>query len=267
MRHFTIRHLIFLIMLLAVTIPLFLNVRLSHAVSDETITAYANIDSLPPASIVLVSFDFEASSYPEIRPLAEALLNHCFTKNLHVIGVSLFAEGTALGAQLLSDIAVRHGRRYGNDYVYLGYRPQYQAAILALGQSISKEFPTDYYDLKISDMILLKEVDNYSRIALVISIADGSMPTYWVDYAVTQYHVKFETALTATMATSFYPYLSSGQISGMVAGIKGAAEYELLAKQAGAGSRGLFAQSIAQIVVLAVIVAGNIVDLRRKRQL
>ena len=53
------------------------------------------------------------------------------------------------------------------------------------------------------------------RSRLVISITDGGMPTYWVDYAVTRYHARLQTVLTATMATSFYPYVSSGQIQGI----------------------------------------------------
>jgi hypothetical protein len=260
------RHLIFLIVLLAVAVPVIFNVKLSHTSSPETRQVYAAIDSLPTAGAVLVSFDFEASSFAEVRPLAEAMIRHCFRKNLRIIGVSLFAEGTALGEQVLSDVARREKKSYGSNYVYLGFRPQYTSAILALGESIIKEFPSDYFGAPTATMPVLAGVTNYGQIAAVISIADGGMPTYWVDYAVTPHRVKLLTALTATMATSYYPYLSSGQIAGIVAGLKGAAEYEDLLGETGAGGRGLFAQSVSQVVILLVIVAGNVVEYFGRRR-
>lgn len=261
------RHLLFAVVLVAVGLPLIFNIKLTHTASPETRQAFANIDSLSAGSVILMSFDFEASSYAEIKPLAEAMIEHCFQKHLHIVGLSLFAEGTALGEQLLSRIAKERSKAYGSDYVYLGFRPQHTSAILAMGESIIKEFPVDYFGSSTADMPILAAVADYSQIAMVISIADGGMPTYWVDYAVTRYRVKLQTALTATMATSFYPYLSSGQIVGLVAGLKGAAEYEQLLGQSSGGGRGMFAQSVSQIVILLVIVAGNVVEyVNRKRR-
>ena len=93
---FSARHLIFLAVLLAVTVPLLLDVRLTHTASDETKRFYANIDSLPSGSVMLISFDFEASAFAEIKPLAEVVLRHCFRQNLRVIGLSLFAKALRL---------------------------------------------------------------------------------------------------------------------------------------------------------------------------
>lgn len=262
---FAARHLVFLAVLLAATVPLMLNIPLTHSASDETKRFYANIDSLPSGSVVLISFDFEASAFAEIKPLAEAVIRHCFRQNLRVIGLSLFAEGTALGEQTLSRIAREKGRTYGTDYVHLGFRPRYDFAILAIGESLLREFPTDYFGAATTAMPVLSGVTNYDQIATVISITDGGMPTYWVDYAVTRYHARLQTVLTATMATSFYPYVSSGQIQGLIAGLKGAAEYELLLGESGGGGRGLLAQSVSQIAILGIIIAGNVVGYLGRR--
>jgi hypothetical protein len=263
---FSTRHLIFLAILLAVAIPLLLNTRLTHTASDETRRFHSNIDSLRAGSVVLISFDFEASAFAEIKPLADALIRHCFHKNLRVVGLSLFAEGTALGEQTMAVIARERNKTYSVDYVYLGFRPQYTSAILAIGESLPAEFPTDYFGAPTAAMPILTGVNNYDQIAMVISITDGGMPTYWVDYAVTRYHARFQAALTATMATSFYPYVSSGQILGIVAGLKGAAEYETLLDESGGGGRGLLAQSVSQLAILAIIIAGNVVDYVKRRR-
>lgn len=261
----TSRRLVFLIVLLSVAVPLLFNADLTHSATPETKQVYANIDSLTEGSLILVSFDFEASSLPEVRPLAEAILNHALRNGLRVVGVSLFAEGTALGEQMLTQAAVKAGKRYGHDYAYLGFRPQYTAAILGMGESISQEFPLDYFGAPLSTLPIFARVSNYDQIATVVSVADGSMPTYWAEYAVAPYGVSLQVALTATMATAYYPYLESGQIKGLLAGLKGAAEYELLLGNPGGGKRGLFALSISQAVLILIIVAGNIGDWRRRR--
>lgn len=259
------RHIIFLIVGIAVALPIVFNIRLGGTVTPETRQVFANIDSLAPGSIVMVSFDFEASSFAEVRPLADVIVKHAFDKNLRVVALSLFAEGSALGEQLLMKIAQESGKVYGTDYVYLGFRPQYQAAILAMGESIKNEFPLDYHGAATTSLPLMAEVDNYGDIALVTSVADGSMPTYWVEYAVTPHRVKLQSLLTATMATSFYPYLASGQISGIAAGLKGASEYESLLGVDGAGARGLFAQSVSQFAIVLLIIAGNVFERWRRR--
>ncbi|MFH2054438.1 MAG: hypothetical protein ABIJ61_00645, partial [bacterium] len=99
------RHLIFLLILLAAAIPLLLDIKLHHSATSETRQAFANIDSLPAGSIIMISFDFEASAMPEVGPLAMSMINHCFKNDLYIVGVSLFAEGTALGEQMLQKAA------------------------------------------------------------------------------------------------------------------------------------------------------------------
>lgn len=259
------RKLVFIAIAAAVILPLLFNVALDTSVTPETQRVYANIDSLQSGSVIMISFDFEASSFAEVRPLAEVIIKHAFDKNHRIIALSLFAEGTALGSELLRTIAQEQGKIYGIDYAYLGFRPQYQMAILSMGESIVREFPRDYFGDTSADLQLLQLVQNYGQVAQVISIADGSMPTYWIEYAVTPHHVNFQAIVTASMATSFYPYLASGQIKGIAAGLKGAAEYESLLHTHGAGSRGLFAQAVSQLAVVLIIILGNIVERSRRK--
>ncbi len=258
------RQIVFLVVALAVTLPVLLQLHPANEPSDETRNFFAAIDSLPAGATILVSFDFEASAYAEIKPLGDALVRHAFARNVRILGLSLFAEGTALGAQLLQSAADEAGKTYGVDYAFLGFRPQFRSAILALADTITKEFPSDYYGRRSAGLPLLREVVNYDNLAFVVSLADGSMPTYWVEHAVLPYKVRLLTMLTATMATSFSPYISSGQIVALASGLKGAAEYETLLKQPAAGARGMFALSVAQIVIVLIIVAGNVADHRRR---
>jgi hypothetical protein len=258
------RQVIFILIALSVAIPLVIKIGLPNEVTSEVMAVYEEIDQLDSGSVVLVSFDHEASSLPEIKPMAQAVLRHCFAKKLRVVGLALLAEGTAIGEQILRQTAEEYGAIYGEDYVFLGFRPQYQAAILGMGEDIKRVFPEDYNNDPLARLPLMRKVKNYRDISLIISVADGDMPTWWVDYAVSRYHKKLACASTAVMATSFYPFLSAGQMVGLIGGLKGAAEYEMLIKKPGMGQRGMDAQSVCHLVIILLVVAGNVGYFMRK---
>jgi hypothetical protein len=252
------RQVIYILILAAIIIPLFLPLGLRLRVSQEVERSYNSIEKLPSGSTVIVSFDFEASTVAETKPLAQAILRHLFSKDISVISLSMLAEGTGLGYRFLSEIAEEYHRQYGEDYIFLGFRPQYQATILGLGEDFSRVFPKEYSGRELSEFPLTQLARDYDDVQLVVSIADGDLPQYWVDYAQTRYQKKILAAVTAVMATSYYPYLASGQFSGLVGGLKGAAEYETLIDRPDLGTKGMEAQSMAHLVIIALIIAGNL---------
>jgi hypothetical protein len=127
-----------------------------------------------------------------------------------------------------------------------------------MGEEIKRVFPQDYTNNPLEQIPMMKNIRNYDDVDLIISVADGDMPISWVDYAVSRYHKKVACATTAVMATSFYPFLSSGQMIGLVGGLKGAAEYEILIKKPGMGQRGMDAQSVCHLVIILLVIVGNI---------
>lgn len=260
------RRVIFVLVALSVAVPLIVKIGLPSKVTKEVKQVYQEIEALKQGSPVLVSFDHEAASLPEIKPMAEAILRHCFSKNLKVLGLALLAEGTAIGDEIMRDVAQEYGKEYGEDYVFLGFRPQYMAAILGMGEDIQRVFPEDYRGNSTDELLVMKELKNYEDIPLIISVADGDMPTYWINFAGARYHKKIGIAVTAVMATSFYPFLDSGQLVGLVGGLKGAAEYEILIQKPGMGSKGMDAQSMAHLMILVLVLLGNITFLMNRQK-
>lgn len=251
------RQLIFILIAFSVAIPLVIKLGLPNEVTREVRQVYDEIDQLDSASAVIISFDHEASSIPEVKPMAVAILRHCFSKDLKVIGLALLAEGTAIGDGILREVAKEYHKEYGEEYLFLGFRPQYHAAILGMGEDIKRVFPQDYKNISLDKIRMMEDIKDYQDISLIISVADGDMPAYWVDYAVSRYHKKVSAAVTAVMATSFYPFLASGQITGLLGGLKGAAEYEILIKKPGMGQRGMDAQSVSHLVIILLVILGN----------
>jgi hypothetical protein len=252
------RRWVFALMGVGVIAALIIKPGLPLRITSDTRDVFATIESLDSTNVVMISFDHEASSLPEVRPLAQAVVDHCFRRKIPVVGLALFSEGTAAGYSLLVERSQEFDRAYGTGWVYLGFRPQYASAILGMGERIGDVFEADYEGNALASLPLSERVRNYEDIDLVISVADGSMPTYWVEYARSRYDQRVVAALTAVMVTSFLPYLESGQLDGILAGLKAAAEYEDLLGTPGAGTRGMDAQSVAHGIIVVLIIVGNV---------
>ena len=266
MKNIETRHWTFLGLFVCIGLVMLIDVKLDIPVSAQTRKMYDFIDSLPTGSVLMVSFDHEASSLPEIRPIGLVILRHAFSKGHRLIGVALLAEGTVIGYRLMQNTAAEYGREYGKDYVYLGFKPQYIAAILSMGESIPRTFPRDYLGRPYEKFALLREVDNYDDITAVISITDGSLTTHWMEYGGARYGVRVLSGMTAAMVTTFDPYVASGQMHSLVAGLRGAAEYERLINRKGGGERGMLAQTTAHLYVIGLVLLGNVIYFRSRRK-
>lgn len=253
------RHGVFVGLFVVVVASMLIPLDVGVTVSADTQNMFNYIDSLSPGSVVMISFDHEASSLPEIRPLALVILRHCFRKDLKLVGVALLAEGTGIGYRLMQTTAEEYDKIYGEDYVFLGFKPQYIAAVLSMGESIEQTFPEDYLGRPYSEIPLTRDLKNYEDIASVISIADGSLTTHWIEYAGARYGVRVSAAVTAAMVTTYDPYLSAGQMHRMIGGLRGAAEYEKLIGIGGSGQRGMLAQTSSHVYVILMILVGNLV--------
>lgn len=266
MKNIHSRHWAFAGLFVLVTILMLFNVQIKTEISPDTQHMFDYIESLPEGSTIIVSFDHEASSLPEMRPLGLAILRHAFSKNFKLIGVALLAEGTGIGNRLMQQSAKEYGKQYGIDYVFLGFKPQYIAAILSMGESIESTFPEDFIGNTTADLPLLDKIKNYENVTCVISVADGSLTTHWIEYGRARYGIEVSAVVAAAMVTTYDPYLSSGQLRAMVGGLRGAAEYERLINRGGSGSRGMLAQSMAHVYVIALIIIGNVIYFRNRRR-
>lgn len=105
----------------------------------------------------------------------------------------------------------------------------------------------------------MKEVKNFSDLAIIVNISGGLPGTKeWILQVQSRFHIKLISGCTAVSAPEFYPYLQSGQLSGLLGGMKGAAEYEQLMGKPGLGTKGMDSQSVAHIVIFFFILVGNI---------
>lgn len=261
------RRIIFLLVLLAVIIPLLLPIGFEIKASEPVQRFYEAVEGLPAGSMVLVSSEYGAATMPEIYPMNQALARHCFAKNLKIIGMGLWPEGIPLNQASMEQAAEEYGKEYGVDYVNLGYKAGGIVVISSAAENIPNTFPLDYAGRPIEEFEIMEGVRNFDKIDLIVSLSAGDPGVrHWVMIAQGRYGKKVAGGVTAVSAPAFYPYLNAGQLEGMMGGMKGAAEYETILETGGTASRGMDAQSIAHGLIIFLILFANFFYLLGKRR-
>lgn len=157
------------------------------------------------------------------------------------------------------------GREYGKDYVYLGWKAGVDAVILGMGENIRSVFPVDYYGHPLDQLPMLQQVQRLRDIPFGVALSAGT-PGYqdWMLYGQARYGLRLGAGVTAVSAADAYPFLQSGQLSGLLSGMAGAAEYELMVERAGYSRAykpavaAMDSQSLAHVVIMVLVIVGNI---------
>jgi hypothetical protein len=253
------RRYIFLFIGMAAFIPLIFPLGLPLGVTPSSENLFNAVDSLEEGSVVLLTFDYYPSTLPETRPMSYAALRHLFRKNLRVITCTVIPLGAlSVMEQVVNDVAREYDKEYGVDYVNLGYKYGYVAVMLGMGRNISDIFPRDNYNTKLDDIPLMQEVKNYDDVDFLFVVADNATVDYWVSLVNAQFGLPMGAGVTAVMAPKSYSFLQTGQMVGLLGGMKGAAEYEKLSRNPGRATRGMDPQSIIHLVIIIFIVLGNV---------
>jgi hypothetical protein len=221
---------------------------------------YDTIDALPHGSKVLVSCEYGPSTKPEIHPMVLSVMRHLF-KNEHKVYVTcLWPDGQFLASDALNLVARdEYGLTYGEDYVLLGFRPGNEAVVKGIVSDLRKLYTIDAKGTKITEIPMMEGVNRFEDFDFLFSASAGYPGTIeWVQYAVDPTNVPMSTGTTSIQVNDVMPYVSAGQIQGILAGMPGAAEYEALIGVPGIGTSGMDAQSIAHLVIVLFIVLGNI---------
>lgn len=259
------RRVIFLIIALAVAVPILLPLNLPIGSSREADAYYDEMEALKAGDVIIFSFDYEPDTMAELDPMSIATLRHAFRKDVRVISLTNYAGGVGIAERILGQTAEEFDKKYGVDYVFLGYNPDWSATMLRMGESIKSTFPTDHYRTSTDEIPLLDDADSYAQVELLVAVTASALAEYWVIWAGGKYGQKVISGATAIQAVLVYPYFQTGQLSGFLGGLKGAAEYERRIGRDGAGVSGMDAQSMAHLLIVVLIILGNIGFLIHRR--
>jgi len=269
------RRIIFLTIALAVAIPLIVPIGIPVNVMPQSKKLFEAIETLDNESKpILISCDFDPQSLPELYPMLLAIMRQCYSKNVKVILMALWPQGTGMVEMGLEELSEEFTKEYGIDYTFLGYKFGVAAVLLGMGEDIKGVFPVDYYGTALDSLPMMLSVRNYRDISLIVTLSTGD-PGWrqWLLFAQSRYGARLGVGVTAVSAADVYPYVETGQVTGLLAGMKGASEYENLVLRKGyaqgvfRASQGMDAQSLGHLLIMIFIILGNVgyFYLRRKK--
>lgn len=259
------RRFVFAAIALVVILPFLSPFEMRATPSEETRRFDAAFEkALRSDKPILLDADFGPQTAAEMEPIFLAVVDRIFTAKRDVVFVTFLPEAESPMRRYLDRAEKRYGLRYGEDYVFLGYASAYAYTMYGMGTSMEAYFHTDDRGTPVGEIPLMRRVAKLSDLSAVVSVAANSMPRFWVQYAVEPFGFDLLVGATAVNAADYFPYVQAGQIKGMIAGGRAAAEYEGILvdrgvrTEVGDATRGLGSQSLALAVILLFIAVGNV---------
>jgi hypothetical protein len=271
------RRWVFLTVGLAVIVSTLFGLRFPEIPTPLVQAVFDKIESLPRGSRVLLPFDYDPGTEPELQPMAEAFVRHCAEKGHKMYFIALWPLGQSMVESVVNGVIREEypQLQYGTDYVDLGYKAGNEGVIAVILTDLKKLFMTDARGTAIDEIPMLKGLANIQSCDLILNISAGYPGTKeWVQYAGTPGNIPVAGGCTAVQAPLMYPYYPD-QLLGLMGGIKAAAEYEQLLEQKYpkfANPAFLTAlarmgpQTVTHLVIIFFIVLGNVTFTILRRQ-
>ncbi len=256
---------LYVILLILLAWPLIKPIGIPIEISPETRQAYDAVDSVAQGSVVVFGFDYSPGNAAEMEPQALAVLRHLLKKDVKVIGISFVSQGPILGEQAFAEAGWGQ-KEYGVDYVNLGYRAGGQGAVAAFAADVPGTFNTDVSGKLSAGFSIMQGVKTAADIDMIITIAPGTPgPEDYVRQVYSTYGTPLVAGVPAVAITQVAPYVQAQQVKGILGGLPGAAQYELLLEQPGTAVAAMDAQSLAHLLIIVLIILRNIGYLSEKK--
>jgi hypothetical protein len=259
------RRIVYLGLLVFTLLPLVFRWSLKLYPTDPPAKLKAAIDGLPADRLVFITSNWDAGTQAENRPQLVAVVRHLIRRKLKF---ALLAIANPNAPQL-ADTEVRRAIElehagaaypYGEGWVNLGYKVANEPWFRSFAQDISDAAKEDFHSTPVSQIPVMKGVHKFGpdgQVSMVIDITGSDTISSWYQYLGPS-KVLIGLGCTAVMAPEQYPYLDSNQLSGLLTGMKGAAEYEQLIDAPGSGLPAMAGQSFAHLYIFLLILLGNL---------
>jgi len=267
------RRWIYLFIIVIVSIAILRPLGLPVRITDTTRMLYDHIESLPPGSVVWLGMEYSTGSIAELNPQIIAVVHHIFKKDLKLIVSGMWQDGPMIAQKLIEPLAEKYGKEYGVDWVNLGFRAGGTPYIRLMTEDIMEATAgVDHFSKPLKDYPLMQQVPRLTKEYVdFIIVADTGTPgsPEWLAYVSDPQGIPMGVCIIQMSVPGMMPYVQAGQYVGLVPGLRGAAEYEILVGETGPAVTGTDTSSMAAILVTLFIILGNIgyvMSVRRKEQ-
>lgn len=287
------RRWIYVILIVSLVVSLYIGKQTSPIVMEPTQKLYDAVESAPAGpgegKIILLGLTFSPSTLAESGNQARALVRHLILSNKRFAIIALEPNGAILGTAIVQDVTKQYGYRYGEDWISFGYHPGVTGFFTGFPRNIPGTVKKDAIEGKpIGEFPIMRGVQTIDDVSLFVDITASASIFSWITLVQGRYPLQIGYATTGVMVAEAYPFLDSGQIVGMLPGLKGAADYEMLVDTreealvtAGTLSQRydhtqssvqiaparvlMFSQSTAHLVIILFIIIGNVGLLAARR--
>lgn len=276
------RRIIYLVIFLAILLPLVGGVRLPAAPLRAATESFEIIDTLTPqpGTIALVAMDYGPSNYAENGPQAEVLIEHLMRRRIPFLVMTQISQGEGFLDSVPQAVAARLAKEqpsqrwiYGVDWANIGFRTGFSLFIQALAKSndIARFIGKDARGTDVAKLPLMANVTTIANVHPLIQLTGytGTFDLYVQFFQRAGYTPIFIHGCTSITIPEAYIYRDSGQLKGLLEGVSGAAWYsELLQKkyperQEDSSRAVNTALGISQLAIVLLIALGNLSLLMR----
>lgn len=262
------RRWLYLVMAAVIVIPFVARIEFPIIPSDSATRVYEAIEALPEGSVVLLSADYDPGSEAELYPMNEAIFEQLGKKKgVRVVLTMLWPQAGPLVKKALEKAYLPHGKIEGKDFVNLGYKPGGSILISKGNESIRQAFPEDVNGTPVDRIEAMNGIENYADIDFFMILSAGTPGIReWLEQCQSRTGKPMASGMTAVSAPDFFQYENSGQLLGLLGGLRGAADYEKLVGKPGRGVLGMGPQSFGHLLIVLFVVLGNVGYLLARRK-
>ncbi|MDP2873666.1 MAG: hypothetical protein Q8P31_14190 [Bacillota bacterium] len=259
------RRILYLLVVATLFYPLMRPLGLPVGLSETTQVAYDTIERLQPGDIALLSPSYTPGTIAENLPQTVVFARHLMKRGVRIVGVATRPDAAMFNDQVLKTWAPVYGYEYGRDYVVLPFMAGDESYIISMGRvPFSELHPVDFYGNSTVGTVV-DDIKTVYDIDCVVDMLTGDSLTWYIR----QLNASFGTVVTGGSTAVGVPglmvYYASGQLSGLLGGLKGAAEYEVLANTPGTAASGMDAQSLSHLLIVFFVLIGNVAYLARRK--
>lgn len=238
-----------LVLLLAIAwlLPEPAGLELAARAPDVAGRVESTLDDMPASPLVVVGFDPDIGTYPEIRPAVRALLGDLVRRGAQLVLVTVTPEGRAL---LLAEVA-RFPAGSESEIVDLGFVAGAEAALVALARTA----PASTAPAGVRAQLAREGLGAADLIVVVGGNEVG--PRTWVEQVLPRVD---ETPMVAVAPTvllpELLPYVESGQVDALIGTAGDSAAYS---DSLGAAAQNAADRPIDRLALLVGLLTGIVV--------
>lgn len=259
------RRVIYTVLLIVLIAPMLKPIGIPLTVNPTTHQVYDLIESLDPKTdIVMMGMDYSVAGAADVHPQAVAVAKHLANRGIKSVMVAFVPDGPMLAEKILGILGDRV--TYGENIVNLGYLAGGESAVKKFIEQPATTFTKDHRGTPLSSLPIMNSIKDINDITLIMDFQTGS-PGYQ-DFLrqLPAGGPLYAAGIVTVSVPNVMPYLNSGQFAGLLPGLRGGAEYEVLLAEPGEGAARMDAQSLGHLVIIAFIIVGNVAYFGSKRR-